>query len=149
MSLSCNFIFRQQVGFGIDINSVKDVNSPFLSSVSQVLEGLQYSFRKPFWMLEFWTWPYQNKVIKQIHYLRKFAQEVIEKRIQDMNSGVDVNYKDILAHLISLNEGNMNYGMENMVDDFGVFFIAGQETTSNQLAFTLFEILQHDEIKNR
>lgn len=100
-------------------------------------------------MLEFWTWPYQNEVIKKIRYLRQFAQQVIEKRIHDMNSQVDDNNKDILAHLISLNEGNMSYGMENMVDDFGVFFIAGQETTSNQLAFTLFEILQNDDIKNR
>ncbi|KXJ19039.1 cholesterol 24-hydroxylase [Exaiptasia diaphana] len=136
-----------KVGFGIDTKAVESATSPFPVAVTGVLEGVESSFRNPFWMFKFWNWPYQNEVIKTVQYLRQFAFSVIDKRIAEGNG----DRKDILAHLVSLKESSENedYQMENMVDDFGTFFLAGQETTSNQLAFTLFEVLEHPDIKNR
>ncbi|KAK3738847.1 hypothetical protein QZH41_015061 [Actinostola sp. cb2023] len=134
-----------KVGFGIDTNAIDDANSPFPSAVSQALQGVQSGLRNPFWMLKFWTFPYQNKVIKSIVYLRQFAQSVIEDRVRLGDS----EHKDVLAYLVSMSRANDDYKLEDIVDDFGTFFIAGQETTSNQLAFTLFEILSHPHIQNR
>ena len=36
--------------------------------------------------------------------------------------------------------------MEEMIDDFITFFIAGQETTSNTLAFCFIEIARNPEV---
>ncbi|KXJ29176.1 Cholesterol 24-hydroxylase [Exaiptasia diaphana] len=136
-----------KVGFGIDINAVENASSPFPIAVSKTLEGVQTFFRNPLSFIQVWNWPYQNDVIRKIQYLRQFAQDVIEKRIINGSNG----HKDILTHLVSLKESNENddYNMESMVDDFVTFFVAGQETTSNQLAFTLFEILDHPDINNK
>jgi cytochrome P450 len=38
------------------------------------------------------------------------------------------------------------FDVENMVDDFITFFIAGQETTANTLAFTFLELGKNKEI---
>lgn len=138
---------RFKVGFGIDLNVVENASSPFPVAASKALEGVQRSVRNRLTSVQFWNWPFQYDVIQKVQYLRQFAKNVIEKRISEGNK----DYKDILAHLVSLRESsdNEDYNIECMVDDFVTFFVAGQETTSNQLAFTLFEILNHPDIYNK
>ena len=36
--------------------------------------------------------------------------------------------------------------LETMIDDFATFFVAGQETTANTLAFAFFELGKNPEI---
>ena len=36
--------------------------------------------------------------------------------------------------------------MENLIDEFATFFIAGQETTSNALAFVFMELGRNPEV---
>lgn len=116
--------------------------------MAQCLEGVQGAMRNPFWMVKFWTFPYQERIKKSIRYLRQFAKGVISKRLEGLMHEQD-QHSDILAHILAMAEKNSDYSMEKLVDDFGTFFIAGQETTSNQLSFTLFEILTHPNMENR
>ena len=38
------------------------------------------------------------------------------------------------------------FGIEDLVDDFATFFVAGQETTANTLAFCFMEIARNPEV---
>lgn len=49
-------------------------------------------------------------------------------------------------HLKNQFLGEENLDLETMVDDFVTFFIAGQETTANTLAFCFLELGKNPEI---
>ncbi|EDO32230.1 predicted protein [Nematostella vectensis] len=137
-----------KVGFNIDVNSIGDENSPFPSAITTALDGLQKGMRNPFWKFKFWTFSYQEKVKSAIRFLRKFGQSVIMERNTAIIEGLE-SPKDILAHILQMGKENADYTLENMTDDFITFFVAGQETTSNQLSFTLMEILGDSSIENK
>jgi cholesterol 24(S)-hydroxylase len=44
------------------------------------------------------------------------------------------------SYVILINEGSDDLDVETMIDDFMTFFLAGQETTANKLAFCFLEI---------
>ena len=52
------------------------------------------------------------------------------------------------VHLINKKE-NEELDLEMMVDDFATFFIAGQETTANTLAFVFLELGKNKDIFNK
>jgi cholesterol 24(S)-hydroxylase len=54
-----------------------------------------------------------------------------------------LNYHQIISNDTTADE---DMDMELMVDDFVTFFIAGQETTANTLAFCFMEIGRNDDI---
>jgi cholesterol 24-hydroxylase len=41
---------------------------------------------------------------------------------------------------------NESIDIEDLIDDFNTFFVAGQETTSNTLAFCFLELAKHPNI---
>ena len=41
---------------------------------------------------------------------------------------------------------NESFDMEDMIDDFITFFIAGQETTANTLSFCILELARNPEV---
>ncbi len=43
----------------------------------------------------------------------------------------------------NINEGDKILDMEDMIDDFITFFVAGQETTANALAFCFLELARN------
>jgi len=55
---------------------------------------------------------------------------------------------DILGMIIRASHSDNGFDMEALVDKFMTFFIAGQDTTANQLSFALFETLLNNEIEN-
>lgn len=137
-----------KVGFGINLGTIADPNSKFPSAVSKTLKGIESSFRNPFCRLQFSMFPFQNSVIKSIKYLRAFAAKVIEERCSAVRNGEDTP-KDVLEHILREAMENPHLDIEDLVDNFLTIFLAGQETTSNQLSFTLYEILKQPEIEKR
>lgn len=114
----------------------------------KALKGVESSFRNPFWRLQFSNFPFQNSVIKDIKYLRSFATKVIEERCSALRNGEDTP-KDVLEQILREAMENPDLDMDDLVDNFLTIFIAGQETTSNQLSFTLYEILEQPEIEQQ
>ena len=118
-----------QVGFDININTVRDPHSPFPSAITQSLAGIEQSYRDPLWMLKVPFFPYYNSVRKSITFLRTFAEKVIRKRAEALENGDDTP-PDILAHLLSEKSKNSHITMEDLVDDFLTLFIAGKYSLS-------------------
>uniref|UniRef100_A0A8C1PFM5 Cholesterol 24-hydroxylase-like n=1 Tax=Cyprinus carpio TaxID=7962 RepID=A0A8C1PFM5_CYPCA len=83
--------------------------------------------------------------------LRKTGEKWIQKRKTAIENGEDVP-KDILTQILkTAEEENVNNTKdhEQMLDNFVTFFIAGQETTANQLSFAIMELGRHPEIYKR
>lgn len=137
-----------KVGFGISLGTIANPNSEFPRAVFKALKGVESSFRNPFWRLQFSNFPFQNSVIKDIKYLRSFATKVIEERCSALRNGED-RPKDVLEQILREAVENSDLDMDDLVDNFLTIFIAGQETTSNQLSFTLYEILEQPEIEQQ
>ncbi|XP_068729246.1 cholesterol 24-hydroxylase-like [Montipora capricornis] len=133
-----------KVAFNVDV----DADSIFPSAISKVFKGIQESLQSPFWRVDFTQFPFQRSVIQAAKYLRNYATEVIKERQKAVSNGDDVP-RDILSHILNVAEAEPTLTMEHLVDEFITFFIAGQETTSNQLSFTLHEILKHPHIEDR
>lgn len=88
------------------------------------------------------------------------------QRIKAVNNNEEVP-KDILTQIIKSASCKSSIVLEDLVDDFATFFIAGiirqtklnllnhdlmnagQETTALLLSFSLIMILQHPEVKQR
>ncbi|KAK3730374.1 hypothetical protein QZH41_020669 [Actinostola sp. cb2023] len=93
-------------------------------------------------------YPFQWKVIKASRFVREYGRKIITERIAAIKDGKDTP-NDILQHIILMTANNPSVTLEELVDEFVTFFLAGQETTSNLLAFTLYEIEQNADIERR
>jgi cholesterol 24-hydroxylase len=71
---------------------------------------------------------------KNIKYVRDTGRKIINERLKAMKDG-DYTPNDILSSILINWKDSEEFDLEAMVDDFVTFFIAGQETTANTLAF--------------
>uniref|UniRef100_A0A8C7NEX0 Cholesterol 24-hydroxylase n=1 Tax=Oncorhynchus mykiss TaxID=8022 RepID=A0A8C7NEX0_ONCMY len=115
-----------KVAFGVELDLLKEGDSPFPNAIEMCLKGM-------------------------VHYLRDFTFQIlhiqwINERKMAVQNGEDVP-KDILTQILKTAEENIaNDDEELMLDNFVTFFIAGQETTANQLAFAVMELGRLPEI---
>ncbi|CAI9549535.1 unnamed protein product, partial [Staurois parvus] len=80
---------------------------------------------------------------ESLRLLRKTGRECIERRRKAIEDGEDIPV-DILTQILKAQEDECD--MEDLIDNFVTFFIAGQETTANQLSFTVIELAQNPDI---
>ncbi|KAM7427538.1 hypothetical protein ABFA07_021344 [Porites harrisoni] len=137
-----------KVGFSLNLDNIRNPDSPFPSAVSKTLEGMQANSQNPFWMFQISAFPFQNSVIEAIKYLRYFAKNVIEERVLALRNGKKTP-NDILQHIVKEAQENSEIEMDDLVDNFFTIFTAGQETTLSQLSFTLYEVLNNPRIEER
>uniref|UniRef100_A0A671L687 Cholesterol 24-hydroxylase-like n=1 Tax=Sinocyclocheilus anshuiensis TaxID=1608454 RepID=A0A671L687_9TELE len=140
-----------KASFGADLNLFKQTDTPFQKAIDQCLKGMVFCLRDPFFTL----FPRNLKTVQQTkdatELLRKTGEKWIQKRKTAIENGEDVP-KDILTQILkTAEEENVNNTKdhEQMLDNFVTFFIAGQETTSNQLSFAIMELGRHPEIYKR
>jgi hypothetical protein len=57
-----------------------------------------------------------------------------------------IPFRKLEFFLIFFNAEKEEFGIEDLVDDFATFFVAGQETTANTLAFCFMEIARNPEV---
>ncbi|XP_041469524.1 cholesterol 24-hydroxylase-like isoform X2 [Lytechinus variegatus] len=94
---------------------------------------------------------YRRSVRSAIKLVRRYGQECIEKRREAKKRGEELP-KDILTCILKLEDdlGNgQNIEIAELLDELGTFFVAGQETTSNLLAFTILELGRHEGVAKR
>uniref|UniRef100_A0A8C9TIQ3 Cholesterol 24-hydroxylase n=1 Tax=Scleropages formosus TaxID=113540 RepID=A0A8C9TIQ3_SCLFO len=131
-----------KVAFGIDLNLL-ETESPFPKAIEKVLNGIVYYIRDP--MMLPWKWKFIKEVKDAIKLLRKTGEKCITERKRAMRNGESVP-KDILTQILKSAEQDQHDDLEQMLDNFLTFFIAGQETTANQLSFAIMELGRHPEI---
>uniref|UniRef100_A0A8D0CDN1 Cholesterol 24-hydroxylase n=1 Tax=Scleropages formosus TaxID=113540 RepID=A0A8D0CDN1_SCLFO len=128
-----------KVAFGIDLNLL-ETESPFPKAIEKVLNGIVYYIRDPMML-----WKFIKEVKDAIKLLRKTGEKCITERKRAMRNGESVP-KDILTQILKSAEQDQHDDLEQMLDNFLTFFIAGQETTANQLSFAIMELGRHPEI---
>ncbi|CAI9582974.1 unnamed protein product [Staurois parvus] len=84
-----------------------------------------------------------KEVRESIRLLREIGRECIERRKKAIEDGEDIP-RDILTQI--LKELEDGYNLEDLIDNFVTFFIAGQETTANQLSFAVMELSRNPEV---
>ncbi|XP_031567325.1 cholesterol 24-hydroxylase-like [Actinia tenebrosa] len=133
-----------KVAFDMELNSLDDDHSPFPTAVANCLNGILFKFRNPFHKINPSTFKYQRQVADGTRLLRETGRKCIEKRQAAIASGKTMP-NDVLSTMMKLTELH-GISSEDLLDDFITFFIAGQETTANQLSFLLLEVAQRPDV---
>ena len=138
-----------QVSFNINTNTIEDPESPLPSAVRNYLKGSQANLDIPIpaiflsiFQIKLFQTDSQSVQINAVRFLRKFASNCITTRMKDIAENRDVP-NDLLNILI--NDSSLT--KEDIIDEFITILIAGQETTSSSLAFTLYEILSNPHVE--
>ncbi|KAF1376366.1 hypothetical protein PFLUV_G00210780 [Perca fluviatilis] len=136
-----------KVAFGVDLDLQKD-RLIFPKAIETCLKGMLYIARDIFYEYKLKNRPFIKKVREACRLLRTTGAKWINDRKTAMQNGDDVP-KDILTQIIKTagkEESITKEDEESMLDNFVTFFIAGQETTANQLAFCIMELGRHRDI---
>ncbi|NXN41988.1 CP46A hydroxylase, partial [Rhinoptilus africanus] len=136
-----------KVAFGLELNALSDDQMPLPHAVRMILEGMTKA-RIP--LLKYM--PGEQKLIKEtkesVRLLRRVAKECIDQRREDIQNGKEATL-DILTQILKGDALEETRDDENILDNFVTFFVAGHETTANQLSFTVMALAQHPEILER
>ncbi|XP_072039958.1 cholesterol 24-hydroxylase-like [Amphiura filiformis] len=141
-----------KVAFGTDLGIYSGGSKPFIDAVTCSLRALSDSFRRPW--LAYNPLPsareYRKEVDKSCRFIRETGRQCIQNQIDMLQKGQPLS-NNIIAYIIqtSSESGEGLPEMEEMLDEFVTFFMAGQETTANLLAWTLMELTQHPDIVYR
>ncbi|XP_034145836.1 cholesterol 24-hydroxylase-like [Esox lucius] len=137
-----------KVAFGMDLDLLNDIDTPFPKAIDICLKGMIHYMRDATFQINPKNWKFISEVKDAAKLLRTTGRQWINKRKMALHNGEDVP-KDIFAQILKTagNEEEMGKDdFELMLDNFVTFFIAGQETTANQLAFAVMELGRLPEI---
>ena len=135
------------VAFGMNTDTLNDPNNKLNIFVAEALKGFFKYATLSLSKLNYFLpneWFYRTKYKKIVSKLRNMGKEQISNRIKILQDGSHAP-SDLLSITLK-NYQNEHLDMELMIDDFITFFIAGQETTANTLAFCFLELARHPEI---
>ncbi|XP_038047419.1 cholesterol 24-hydroxylase-like isoform X3 [Patiria miniata] len=135
-----------KVSFSCELDIMVDGLSPFTDAVRVTLDALGNLSRAPWF--EYSPVKADRDKRKQIRdsckLLRQFGEKCIRERLAAVQRGDEVP-ADSLTYIINAT-GQLThdcYSVENMVDDFVTFFVAGQETTANLLTSCMLELFHN------
>ncbi|NXD99836.1 CP46A hydroxylase, partial [Chaetorhynchus papuensis] len=136
-----------KVAFGLELNALSCDQTPLPNAVTKIMEGLNKA-RIP--LIRFM--PGQRKLVKEaregVRLLRRVGKECIERRREAIQNGKEAPL-DILTQILKGDALENTRDDENILDNFITFFVAGHETSANQMAFTVMALGQHPEILER
>ncbi|XP_069591485.1 cholesterol 24-hydroxylase-like isoform X2 [Ranitomeya imitator] len=133
-----------KIAFAMDVDSILDEKIQLPQNITKVMQGMLLSrdFLARFN-------PSKQKLIKEVRksldILRKEGKERILQRIKAIEDGEETP-KDILTQILKSVELHDACTLEDLIDNFVTFFIAGQETTANQLSFIVMELGRYPEV---
>ena len=85
-------------------------------------------------MFQISMYPFQNSVIEAVKYLRNFGKKVIEERCSAIQKGEETP-ADILEHILKEAKENPDLDLDDLVDNFTTFFIAGMRCGIFELVY--------------
>uniref|UniRef100_A0A8C7XW25 Cholesterol 24-hydroxylase n=1 Tax=Oryzias sinensis TaxID=183150 RepID=A0A8C7XW25_9TELE len=136
-----------KVAFGVELDLL-NTTSPFPKAIETCLKGMMYYVRDSFFEFKPKNRPFVKEVREACRLLRSTGAKWVNERKTAIQNGEEVP-KDILTQIIKTSAAEEKMTEEDeefMLDNFVTFFIAGQETTANQLAFCIMELARHPEI---
>ena len=131
-----------RTGFSID----EDVKaSGVADGIGQVLRGVARAFESDLAMfIPLMEISLKKQIRESIRAVRDYLTKHLMLRIE--NAEDMKNKDDILAHIIRANLSVEGFGVEEIIDDFFSFFLAGMDTTSNAMSFFLLMMIKHSDI---
>ncbi|XP_072350507.1 cholesterol 24-hydroxylase-like [Scyliorhinus torazame] len=133
------------VAFGMQLNLLDGTESPFPHAISMILKGMLRYTQNPYMQYMPQHWKFVKEVWDSLELLRNTGKQCIEERKKAVANGEDVP-RDILTYILKSAEQEGEYDNGLMLDNFITFFIAGQETTANLIAFAIMELTRQPEI---
>lgn len=133
-----------KVAFGMEMNILEDDQTPFPRAISLVLSAM-VEIRDPFLKYRWEKQTFIKDAQDSTRLLRKTGRECIERRKKAIRDGEEIP-KDILTQILKGADQEGDCDMDELLDNFVTFFIAGHETTANQMSFTLMELARNPEI---
>uniref|UniRef100_A0A8C5CKV2 Cholesterol 24-hydroxylase-like n=1 Tax=Gadus morhua TaxID=8049 RepID=A0A8C5CKV2_GADMO len=140
-----------KVAFGIDLDLNQNKDSPFPRAIEMCLTAMVHTTRDMLFQLMPKNRPFIKEVRESCQLLRTTGEAWISKRRTAIQNGEDVP-KDILTQIIKSagqEEERTKEDEDLMLDNFVTFFIAGQDTTANQLAFCIMELARNPDIMKK
>ncbi|XP_038073598.1 cholesterol 24-hydroxylase-like [Patiria miniata] len=142
-----------KVAFGLHLNKTADSGFSFTTAVKTSLEGVMATFLQPWIKYSFLPShrQFRQKVRDSIHHLRETGRKCVQGRLEAKKRGEKLP-NDILTYILDASndlQADADFRMEEMLDEFVTFFLAGQEETTNLMAFMLHELGHHPEIMHR
>ncbi|XP_070576492.1 cholesterol 24-hydroxylase-like isoform X3 [Ptychodera flava] len=139
-----------KVAFDLDLNVLAEEETPFVKAIQLCLKAIMRKFMNPLEEYLPFNGHVRREVQEAIRLLRKTGLQEIERRLAARHQGEQIK-DDILGHILRASDFLLNpeFQIENALDEFVTFFIAGQETTASQMSFTLMELLRYPEIEHR
>uniref|UniRef100_A0AAZ3RL16 Cholesterol 24-hydroxylase n=1 Tax=Oncorhynchus tshawytscha TaxID=74940 RepID=A0AAZ3RL16_ONCTS len=130
-----------KVAFGVELDLLKESDSPFPNAIETCLKGMVHYVRDFTFQLYPKNKKFINEVKKSCQLLRSTGRQWINERKMAVQNGEDVP-KDILTQILK------TAGQETTANQlaFVVLILTGQETTANQLAFAVMELGRLPEI---
>ncbi|XP_059331138.1 cholesterol 24-hydroxylase isoform X1 [Ammospiza nelsoni] len=136
-----------KAAFGLELNALSDDQTPLPNAVTKIMEGLNKA-RDPF--IRFM--PGKQKMLKEtresVRLLRRVGKQCIDQRREAIQNGKEASM-DILTQILKGDALEETRDDENILDNFITFFVAGHETSANQMTFTVMALGQHPEILER
>ncbi|XP_038073597.1 cholesterol 24-hydroxylase-like [Patiria miniata] len=138
-----------KVAFGLDLLEDKGFNKAICKS----LVGVEICFYKPWiqWSPLASDRKFRQECRESVRLIRETGRQCVQDRIDAKKRGEPIP-NDILTYILQQSDdlqGDEDFNMENMLDEFCTFFIAGQETTANLMAFMLVELGHHPDVMHR
>ncbi|XP_071832483.1 cholesterol 24-hydroxylase-like isoform X2 [Apostichopus japonicus] len=138
-----------KVAFGLnDLNVISNGDAPHCRAARHIFAGIMAHLVHPF--IRFDPREASRNTVRKtqdaIDLIRKMGKNCILERLADMNEGRDYP-NDILTHILQASSGlKGNFGLEEMIDEFVSFFVAGQDTTGQLMSFTYEIVGRHPDI---
>lgn len=139
-----------KIGFGYDFHLLDDIKAPphpFIVAMMNCLKIAFARFKQPGLMK---MMPLkQNRVFDEgVDLMHSIVDEVVMERKKSPDA--KDSEKDLLGFMLNAcDENNLGLSDENIRDQVITFLIAGHETTSATLAFTIYELSQNKDIQRR
>jgi cytochrome P450 / NADPH-cytochrome P450 reductase len=137
-------------GFGYRFNSFyRDDYHPFVVAMMDALEIAMTTRGLPF--EDLFNKAKQRKLEADSQYMNTVVDRIIEERRAERDAGPDGEGGDLLDHMLTGVDKRSGQRLDdlNIRNQIITFLIAGHETTSGLLSFTMYYLLNHPEVLTR
>nr|QUF59389.1 cytochrome p450 CYP3049E3 [Brachionus angularis] len=136
------------VAFDLDLNTIEDPDSKFNYHITKSLHAVTLLALDPFCMFKISKRELINELKNSIISLREECTDIINKKLFEIKDDPFFT-KNMFSIILEYSKTDDDFDFDILVDDFITFFVAGQETTANALAFCFFELGKNEEILNK
>ncbi|KAI8143755.1 cytochrome P450 [Fennellomyces sp. T-0311] len=147
-----------KAAFDFDFHALKDENSVWVKTYSQVLESFMEFIPLIFPKIDYVyrsISPARNERYHSAFKLIKLLNDLADKKRAALAEKSDLDdipqsEKDLLTLMLEAQmRGEGSWTKEELLHNMALFFLAGHDTTSNSLAFCLYLLAQHREIQTK